>query len=74
MDYQTEGKYVLVSAGAHGIGKDAALKPFLEDRHMPLGIGQPEDVVQAIAFLASPLAKYITGAALDIGGTLGGLI
>jgi NAD(P)-dependent dehydrogenase (short-subunit alcohol dehydrogenase family) len=41
---------------------------------MPLGIGQPEDVAQAIAFLASPLAKYITGAALDIGGTLRGLI
>jgi NAD(P)-dependent dehydrogenase (short-subunit alcohol dehydrogenase family) len=41
---------------------------------MPLGIGQPEDVAQAITFLASPLAKYITGATLDIGGTLRGLI
>jgi NAD(P)-dependent dehydrogenase (short-subunit alcohol dehydrogenase family) len=74
MDYQIKGKYVFVSAGAHGVDKDAALKRFLEDRHLPLGIGQPEDVAQAIAFLASPLAKYITGAALDIGGTLRGLI
>jgi NAD(P)-dependent dehydrogenase (short-subunit alcohol dehydrogenase family) len=59
---------------SYGVDKDAALKRFLEDRHMPLGIGQPQDVAQAIAFLASPLAKYITGAALDIGGTLRGLI
>jgi len=59
---------------SYGLDKDAALKRFLEDRHMPLGIGQPEDVAQAIAFLASPLAKYITGATLDIGGTLRGLI
>jgi NAD(P)-dependent dehydrogenase (short-subunit alcohol dehydrogenase family) len=60
--------------GSYGVDKDTALKRFLADRHMPLGIGQPEDVAQAIAFLASPLAKYITGAALDIGGTLRGLI
>jgi NAD(P)-dependent dehydrogenase (short-subunit alcohol dehydrogenase family) len=59
---------------SYGVDKDAALKRFLEDRYMPLGIGQPEDVAQAIVFLASPLAKYITGAALDIGGTLRGLI
>jgi NAD(P)-dependent dehydrogenase (short-subunit alcohol dehydrogenase family) len=59
---------------SYGVDRDAALKRFLEDRHMPLGIGQPEDVAQAIAFLASPLAKYITGATLDIGGTLRGLI
>jgi NAD(P)-dependent dehydrogenase (short-subunit alcohol dehydrogenase family) len=59
---------------SYGVDKDAALKRFLEDRYMPLGIGQPEDVAQAIAFLASPLAKYITGAGLDIGGTLRGLI
>jgi NAD(P)-dependent dehydrogenase (short-subunit alcohol dehydrogenase family) len=59
---------------SYGVDKDAALKRFLEDRHMPLGIGQPEDVAHAIVFLASPLAKYITGASLDIGGTLRGLI
>jgi NAD(P)-dependent dehydrogenase (short-subunit alcohol dehydrogenase family) len=41
---------------------------------MPLGIGQPEDVAQAVVFLASPLAKFITGSSLDIGGTLRGLI
>lgn len=59
---------------SYGVDRDAALKRFLEDRYLPLGIGQPVDVAQAIAFLASPLARYITGAALDVGGTLRGLI
>lgn len=59
---------------SYGLDRDAALKRFLEDRYMPLGIGQPEDVAHAIVFLASPLAKFITGAGLDIGGTLRGLI
>ena len=38
------------------------------------GIGQPADVAHAVVFLASPLARFITGAALDIGGTIRGLI
>ncbi len=59
---------------SYGLDKDAALQRFLEDRYLPLGIGQPVDVAHAIVFLASPLAKYITGSSLDIGGTLRGLI
>jgi NAD(P)-dependent dehydrogenase (short-subunit alcohol dehydrogenase family) len=58
----------------YGVDRDAAVKRFLEDRYLPLGIGQPEDVAHAIVFLASPLAKMITGATLDIGGTLRSLI
>jgi NAD(P)-dependent dehydrogenase (short-subunit alcohol dehydrogenase family) len=58
----------------YGVDRDAAVKRFLEDRQMPMGIGQPEDVAHAIVFLASPLAKFITGASLDIGGTLRGLV
>ena len=54
--------------------QDAAVKRFLEDRYLPLGIGQAEDVANAVVFLASPLAKFITGSTLDIGGTLRGLI
>ena len=56
------------------VDRDAAVKRFLEDRQMPMGIGQPEDVAHAIVFLASPRARFITGAALDIGGTIRGLI
>jgi NAD(P)-dependent dehydrogenase (short-subunit alcohol dehydrogenase family) len=59
---------------SYGVDKEAAVERFLKDRYMPLGIGQPVDVAQAIVFLASPLAAFITGANLDIGGTLRGLI
>jgi NAD(P)-dependent dehydrogenase (short-subunit alcohol dehydrogenase family) len=41
---------------------------------MPMGIGDPEDVAHAVVFLASPRARLITGAGLDIGGTIRGLI
>ena len=58
----------------YGTDKDTAVERFLAERHMPLGIGQPADVAHAVVFLASPLAKFITGANLDIGGTLRGLV
>ena len=58
----------------YGMDRDAAVKQFLQDRQMPMGIGNPEDVAQAVVFLASPLARFITGASLDIGGTIRGLI
>ena len=58
----------------YGVDREAAVKRFLEDRQMPMGIGQPEDVAHAIVFLASPRARFVTGAALDIGGTIRGLI
>ena len=61
-------------AARYGVDRDAAVKRFLAERYMPLGIGEPNDVAQAVVFLASPLAKFITGANLDIGGTLRGLI
>ncbi len=54
--------------------RDEAVSRFLKDRQMPMGIGTPEDVAHAAVFLASPLAKFITGAGLDIGGTIRGLI
>ena len=58
----------------YGTDRDAAVQRFLQDRQMPMGIGQPADVAHAAVFLASPLARFITGAALDIGGTIRGLI
>ena len=58
----------------YGTDRDTAVQRFLQDRQMPMGIGQPADVAHAAVFLASPLARFITGAALDIGGTIRGLI
>jgi NAD(P)-dependent dehydrogenase (short-subunit alcohol dehydrogenase family) len=60
--------------GHYGLDRDASVKRFLEDRQMPMGIGQPEDVAHAVVFLASPRARFISGTALDIGGTIRGLI
>jgi len=58
----------------YGLDRDASVKKFLEDRQLPMGIGNPEDVAHAVVFLASPLARFITGASLDIGGTIRGLV
>ena len=57
-----------------GLDREGAVKKFLEDRYMPLGFGEPADVANAAVFLASPLAKFITGANLDLGGSLRGVI
>jgi 3-oxoacyl-[acyl-carrier protein] reductase len=34
-------------------------------------MGTPEDVANAVVFLASPLARYITGCVLPVDGGLG---
>lgn len=41
---------------------------------MPPDIEEPIDVAHAIVFLVSPLAEFITGSGIDIGGKLRGLI
>jgi NAD(P)-dependent dehydrogenase (short-subunit alcohol dehydrogenase family) len=69
-----EGGIVDQLVAHYGVDRDAAVQQFLRDRQMPMGIGNPEDVAHAVVFLASPLARFITGASLDIGGTIRGLI
>jgi NAD(P)-dependent dehydrogenase (short-subunit alcohol dehydrogenase family) len=58
----------------YGVDRETAVQRFLEERRLPMGIGRPDDVAHAIVFLASPLARFITGAGLDIGGTIRGLV
>jgi 3-oxoacyl-[acyl-carrier protein] reductase len=50
-------------------------KSLSEEQHtalkaqIPLGrLGQPEDIAEAVAFLASPQAGYITGTELHVNG------
>jgi 3-oxoacyl-[acyl-carrier protein] reductase len=35
---------------------------------IPLGIGLPEDVAAAVAYLASDAARHVTGITLDVNG------
>jgi NAD(P)-dependent dehydrogenase (short-subunit alcohol dehydrogenase family) len=57
-----------------GLDRDAALAQYLEDRQMPLGFADPADVANLVLFLSSDLAKSITGAGIDLGGTIRGLL
>ena len=55
-----------------GWGEDwAEIEPKLQETmiHSPVGrLGRPEDIAHMVAFLASPLADYITGANMRVDG------
>lgn len=60
-----------------GIVNSGMIKPYLEDPdakkvlegRLPLGqVGEPEDVANAVLFMASDEAKWITGTILDVDG------
>ena len=75
---------VAKEVGSRGITANAVAPGFIETRmteqldekqrqallqHIPLGsIGTPRDVAEAVAFLASEEAKYITGQVLSVDG------
>ncbi len=52
-----------------GVSRDDWYADLARDRRIPLGrLGRPEEAAAAIVFLASGLASYTTGAALDVSG------
>ncbi len=68
---------IQVNAVAPGYIETDMLKPLMEDEahsremlgRIPAGrYGKPEDVANAVLFLASPLADYITGVCLPVDG------
>jgi NAD(P)-dependent dehydrogenase (short-subunit alcohol dehydrogenase family) len=81
LDFAADG--VRVNAVCPGAIQTGMMEPFLKDkpdpeeavkaigRTIPLGrVGQPEDIAQAVYFLASPAASYITGTSLVVDGGL----
>jgi NAD(P)-dependent dehydrogenase (short-subunit alcohol dehydrogenase family) len=52
-----------------GQSKDEWLRGLAEEKGIPLGrFGRPEEPAAAVVFLASPVASFITGAALEVAG------
>jgi NAD(P)-dependent dehydrogenase (short-subunit alcohol dehydrogenase family) len=81
VDFSADG--VRVNAVCPGAIRTGMMEPFIKDtpdpeeavrtigRTIPLGrVGQPEDIAQAVYFLASPAAAYITGSVLVVDGGL----
>lgn len=55
--------------GRPGQSFDDWLAEMAAERHIPMGrMGKPEEAADTIAFLASPRAGFITGAAIEVAG------
>ena len=68
---QWQRRYEAAVAADASVTREAWYGKIAKDRGIPLGrLGLPEEPARAILFLASPLAAYTTGAALEVtGGT-----
>ena len=60
-------KIALVTGSSRGIGRAAVLPQLAEET--PLGrLGTPEDIAEAVAFLADQRASFVTGQVLTVDG------
>jgi 3-oxoacyl-[acyl-carrier protein] reductase len=76
---ETASRGITVNAIAPGFIDTDMTRRLEEDykqellRHIPVGyFGSPDDVAEAVAFLASEKARYITGQLLHVDGGMGG--
>ena len=66
---QWEKRLAARRASGDPIERDAYIAELAHERGIPLGrIGRPEEVAAMIAFLASPLCGYMTGAVIEMSG------
>ena len=66
---QWERRFRTALAADPSLRYETWIQELARSRRIPLGrIGQPEEAAQALVFLASPLASFITGTALDVSG------
>jgi NAD(P)-dependent dehydrogenase (short-subunit alcohol dehydrogenase family) len=66
---QWERRFAERRAAGDPIERDAYITELAKERGIPMGrIGKPEEVAAAIAFLASPLCGFMTGAVIEISG------
>jgi NAD(P)-dependent dehydrogenase (short-subunit alcohol dehydrogenase family) len=66
---QWERRFQTALAADPALKYEAWVQELARSRRIPLGrIGRPEEAAQALVFLASPLASFITGTALDVSG------
>ena len=66
-----ESKHFADMARAQGVEREEAVARFVRERGMPLGrLGEPEDVAAVVVFLASDLARQVTGADYRVDGGL----
>jgi NAD(P)-dependent dehydrogenase (short-subunit alcohol dehydrogenase family) len=66
---QWEARLAERRAAGDTIAREAYVAELARQRGIPLGrIGRPEEVSAAIAFLASPLCGFMTGAVIEISG------
>ena len=66
---QWERRFQAALADDPALKYDDWVRELARSRRIPLGrIGRPEEAAQALVFLASPLASFITGTTLDVSG------
>jgi NAD(P)-dependent dehydrogenase (short-subunit alcohol dehydrogenase family) len=66
---QWEARLAARRAKGETIEREAYIEEVVQERAIPLGrVGRPEEVAAMIAFLASPLCGFMTGAVIEISG------